>query len=191
MRGRRPKNPEIQAARGNPGKRGKRKTIEDVLEAAPLRNGAPAHLSELARRFWQKVAPEMIRLNFVRDTDKPGLERYCENLAEFWSMHLKLRGRSRTYWTDSAHGKMKRIEPLFLLLHRVEKMLFDYEDRIGLNPAARQRILVGMAAQTRLPLPEPDGRMSENDGSNADDQAAEGESGDSPVGILAGGARVH
>lgn len=189
MRGRRPKNAEVQAARGNPGKRGKRKTVDDVIDAAPLQDGAPSHLSELGRRFWHKVAPEMIRLNFVRTSDRPGLERYCENLAEYWTMHLKLRGQPRTYWTDSAHGKMKRVEPLYLLLQRVEKMLFDYEDRIGLNPAARQRILLGMANRPAGLFDEPAANKSENDGSNSDGKPA-GAPDESPIGILAG-ARVH
>lgn len=193
MRGRRPDNPAVQEAKGNPGKRGKRKTIDDVIDAAPLPDGTPSHLSEHARKFWKLLAPELTRLNFVRMTDRPALERYCETLAEYWANQLQLRGKPRIYWTDTLHGKMKRVEPAFLLLQRVEKMLFDYEDRIGLNPAARQRILLSMAAgQGRLPF-DPPRPNDEKDGETPAQGEGDGRDlgkPDSPVGLL-DARRVH
>ena len=155
MRGRRPDSAALQELKGNPSRR-RRKTIDDVVEAGPLPADTPKHLSVAAQRFWARIAPELERINFVRATDKAGLERYCETLADYWQIQLKLRGKERVYWTESLHGKMKRIEPLVLLLQRYEKLLFDYDDRLGLNPQARQRILLGMAGvQTKLPF-EPD-----------------------------------
>ena len=175
MRGRRPDSAELQELKGNPSRR-RRKTIDDVVEAGPLPADTPKHLSVAAQRFWARIAPELERINFVRATDKAGLERYCETLADYWQIQLKLRGKERVYWTESLHGKMKRIEPLVLLLHRYEKLLFDYEDRLGLNPAARQRILMGMAGvQTKLPF------ESDNE-SAAEHQPAGG--GDEAVGFL-------
>src|SRR5215469_10392736 len=159
MRGRRPDSAELQELKGNPARR-RRKTLDDVVEAGPLPEGTPKHLSVAAQRFWARIAPELERINFVRSTDRSALERYCETLADFWGIQLKLRGKERVYWTESLHGKMKRIEPLVLLLHRYEKLLFDYEDRLGLNPQARQRMMAGMAGvQAKLPF-EPEDHES-------------------------------
>ncbi|HEX3064165.1 MAG TPA: P27 family phage terminase small subunit, partial [Dongiaceae bacterium] len=125
------------------------------------------------------------RLNFVRYTDRPVLERYCEALADYWHLQTELRGKSRVYWTDTKHGKMKRIEPTVLLMHRQEALLLQYEDRLGLNPLARQRILVGMAAtQGALPLSQGD----DQDKDHGTDSGLGGEAGPagpgSPVGLL-------
>jgi P27 family predicted phage terminase small subunit len=181
--GRRPDHPAVQEAKGNPGKR-RRKTVQDVIEAAELPDGTPRHLSEAARLFWGRIAGEVQRLNFVRLTDRSILERYCETLAEYWQIQTQLRGKPRFYWTDTKHGKMKRIEPTVLLQHRVEKMLLDYEDRIGLNPLARQRILIGMAAsQGALPLdPLNEGEKDGNESGQGGGTTPQPE--DSPVGFL-------
>lgn len=186
MRGRRPDNPAVQEAKGNPSKRAKR-SVGEVPEAAELDDGAPQHLSKDARALWSKLAPELVRLRFVRHTDHPSLERYCEALADYWKIQRKLRGKERTYWTDTLHGKMKRVDPLFLVMQRVEDKLFAYEDRIGLNPQARQRILLGMAAgQGMLPLNNP--TQNQTDGEK--DQPGTSPTGaDSPIGFLAG--RMH
>lgn len=183
--GRRPDSAAVQEAKGNPGKRSRRKTVESAIEATELPDGTPTHLSERARGFWGRLYKEVKRLNFVRYTDRPTLERYCEALADYWDLQTKLRGKDRVYWTDTKHGKMKRIEPAVLLMHREEALLMQYEDRLGLNPVARQRILVGMAAtQGSLPLTQAD----EQDKDNGTDAGLRGEEGprepESPVGLL-------
>lgn len=191
MRGRRPESDGLQELKGDSAKRKRRKGVVEVLDAEPLPDGTPSHLSEFARAFYRKVAPELVRLNFVRMTDRTILERYCEALAEFWKMNTSLRGKPRTYWTDTLHGKMKRIEPTFLLMQRQEKLLFDYEDRIGLNPQARQRILLNMAAtQGVLPL---DTREKSIDGSAASQGSGGGSApGHKRVGFLnTSGDPVH
>lgn len=189
MRGRRPDSAAVQEAKGHPRKQ-RRKTVDDAVEAAPMPDGTPGHLSENARKFWARVAPELLRINFVRVTDRPSLERYCETLAKYWEIQLKLRGRDLVYWTESLHGKMKRIEPMFLLLQRVETMLFNYEDRLGLNPAARQRILLGMAGvQGNLNfLNQPDAKKRDGDGEQQQPGGGAGERIGSPVGML---GRMH
>ncbi len=161
MRGRRPDNAALQELKGNPARR-RRKTIDVVVEAGPLPADTPKHLRAAAQRFRARIAPELERINFVRATDKAGLERYCETLADYWSIQLKPRGKERVYWTESLHGKMKRIELLVLLLQRFEKLLFDYEDRLGLNPQARQRTLLGMAGvQGKLPFDSDEDEAAE------------------------------
>ncbi|QEX18509.1 hypothetical protein FRZ44_38160 [Hypericibacter terrae] len=155
--------------------------MADVVEVADLEDGTPRHLSENAKKFWARVAPELTRVNIVKKSDRQALERYCETLAEWWAIELQLRGKPRVYWTDSAHGRMKRIEPLILVHHRTAKLLLDYEDRLGLNPAARQNILRGMAAQASLPLDNPNGTSSDGGKTEGGEPAGPG----SPIGLLA------
>jgi len=185
MRGRRPDGDKVQEAKGFPGKHRRRAALAQLVQGAELDDGTPAHLSDAARKLWSRIMPELNRIRFVRRSDRPILERYCETLAEYWDLQLQLRGKPRVYWTESLHGKLKRIDPTVLLLHRVEKLLQDQEDRVGLNPLARQRILLGLAAtQGTLPL-EHDDKASVAAGDASDGDGAEaGEQRRSPVGLL-------
>lgn len=180
MRGRKPEPAAVQAAKGNPGKR-TRKTLADVVEVADLGDGTPAHLSETAKKFWARIAPELKRVNIAKQSDRNVLERYCETLAAWWAVELKYRGKPKVYWTESQHGKMKRIEPELVLHHRNAQLLLAYEDRLGLSPAARQNILRGMAAQAQLPLGNPNESPTDGATTEGGEPAGPG----SPIGLLA------
>ena len=56
-----------------------------------------------------------------------------------------------TYESESAHGKLKRAHPAFLIADRLERQLLAAEDRFGLNPAERQRLYAARAAQPAFP----------------------------------------
>jgi P27 family predicted phage terminase small subunit len=149
MRGRRPEPAALQEAKGNPGRRKPRAQIE----VAPADGRAPEHLSRDAKLVWAALAPELERLKFLRLTDVPAFARYCSDLAKYWEITRKLATQTETYWTESNHGRLQRVNPLFLVQDRIARRLNDIEDRFGLSPAARQRIFQQLAAATpMLPL---------------------------------------
>jgi P27 family predicted phage terminase small subunit len=186
MAGRRPKPDETKIAQGNPGKRpiATDKVVEAGAELPEVVDtDLPALLKDrpTAAVAWRELAPLLKAARFVRETDARALARYCVRLAAWQDAITEIEAEGRTYWTDSNHGKMKRINPAFIVAERLEKGLLDYEDRFGLNPAARQRLISAMAAQQpTLPLepakPEP--------------QTAAAAPTPSPVGALSR-ARVH
>lgn len=194
-RGRRPDPAHVQAAKGNPRKRGRKQldamrraengetsqtpaerltasqasepltgdpiatlltpatTATETIAPAEHREAvstAPADLDEDARLIWDEIAPELIRLKFLRLTDVPAFKRYCMRLAQFWKNATALKAMDTVYQTETPHGKMYRSHPLFMQQLLIEKRLVDFEDRFGLNPIARQRIVLNAASRAPM-----------------------------------------
>lgn len=158
-RGRRPEPGEVKEAKGNPGRRPN--ATGAAVELPGLGAEAPEQLTGEARTIWGALAPELARMKLLRATDAPVFARYCDHLARFWRVKAALDGVGEVYETDSAHGRMLRINPWFAVLDRLCKRLEALEDRIGLSPAARQQLLLRMAAVPAAPLPGPLGEAAE------------------------------
>lgn len=182
MAGRRPKPDELKAAQGFPGKRrpaagpetaapsteseagtaGDPPVAADQIPAVDAEDLPAALVSnEIATAAWRAIVPQLSRLKLMRTTDREGMVRYCLRLADWYRVRAELdrpleEGGGEVYETETRHGNMRRINPLFMVRERLEKGLIEYEDRFGLNPVARQRILQAMAAsQPALPLDAP------------------------------------
>lgn len=175
--GRKPKPAEAKEAAGNPGKRRIAKT-PDSLPSASL--PAPKFLSKQAKIVWDRAAPGLIKINFLRATDIDAFARYCEHVAEFWMLTRRLRRDGLTYWTDSNHGKLKRLNPDFQARDRIERQLVPLEDRFGLSTAARQQIMQRLA--DRIPMDPGMQNRAENQGDMLSAQSGQDE--DTPVGFL-------
>ena len=159
--------------------------------AGTIDSRMPKELAPAAREIWAKLAPELERLKFLRATDLFAFTRYCQYAARWIEINKALKTKDLSYWTESAHGKMQRDNPQFRHLVIIEKRLEDLEDRFGLNPMARQRIMLGMAAAApQLPFTD---QVKNNQASSAtagdahDGSAGVGTSArpaDSPLGLL-------
>ncbi len=189
MRGRKPKPAELKALQGNPGKRAQpappaEPDPEPPAQPPETASTAPKHLSDAAARVWATLAPHLTRLKFLRVTDQEAFARYCEHIARYWHLTRALATTGETYETETKHGRMRRINPEFLVRDRIERQLESLEDRFGMSPRARQQILQQMAAATpALPFGDPPGREAEH--------APEPPS-PSPVGVLnSGTTSVH
>lgn len=157
MPGPKPQPAEIKALKGNPGRR--------PLAPAPADLGLfssepPKSLKRKPKAVWKHFAEAWRGLRFIRASDEPALERYCHDLAAWRDVTDRLeKVDGNIYETKSTHGTMLRVHPYFLVQDRLAKRLEAFEDRFGLNPASRQRIMLGMAAQAgggpKLPLDEP------------------------------------
>jgi phage terminase small subunit len=70
MRGRRPKPTRLKLLTGNPGKR----PFNDAEpRPEPVVPECPPELSELARREWNRLAPELAKLRIVTNLDRAAL----------------------------------------------------------------------------------------------------------------------
>src|SRR5690625_1355421 len=120
-RGRKAKPAALKRAQGNPGKRALPELPVEA-EQQPLKSSAnstaPKRLSAEGRRIWDALAPELERLKFLRPSDQPAFERYCDTLASYWRVTLELRKAGETYETESAHGRMLRVHPKFMVQDR-------------------------------------------------------------------------
>jgi phage terminase small subunit len=61
-------------------------------------------------------------------------------------MQTDIDKEGEAYESESQWGKLKRVNPSFLISDRLERQLLATEDRFGLNPAERQRIFAARAA---------------------------------------------
>lgn len=199
-RGRRPEPEAVQEAKGNPGrrKRASAKPTNNPDDPVPvelglaLKDGVPDILSEEGAAMWRKLAPDLIRMNFVRETDYPAFARYCEYSVLWWDLTRRLNspvkkrgsnaeGLGVVYETTSNHGKMLRVNPLFLVRERVDNRLIAFEDRFGLSPAARMQMVQRMAGTA------PPGDLFKSTSGDAQDDSptpAAGKAEASPIGFL-------
>lgn len=142
--GRKPMSPELKEARGNPGKRPvkKRETVKTVVTRIVL--ARPTWLTDkLARQVWDKLQAS---LHFLRQSDVQVFGRYCVYVADWVTANKEIEAAGMVYETSSAHVEgMLRINPWFTVRSRLEDDLVKLEEKIGLTPLDRQRIMVGMA----------------------------------------------
>lgn len=115
-----------------------------------------------AADIWGALYPEMWRTNLVKRPELAVVARYCKHVARWVRLSRKVDAAGETYETESKHGKLQRINPDLNALLRIEAMMLQIEDRFGLSPQARLRIL-SMKAMTggqgdllSLPAPEAD-----------------------------------
>lgn len=112
-------------------------------EAATL--DAPAWLTSDALEIWANMSPRLIGLRLLSLADVETFGRYCRNFARWLKLQAELDKDGVTYESESAHGKLKRVNPAFMAADRLERMLLAGDDRFGLNPAERQRIMMARA----------------------------------------------
>jgi len=143
MKGRKPQPAEIKEARGNPGRRPMGKV--DVEVVATARMQPPAMLKGAAATVWKNLAPDLIKANILRVSDVGAFARYCQAFADYWRITKRIAKRPLVYESESKHGTLRRIEPLFMIQERLSRRLESIEDRFGLNPAARQQLMMRMA----------------------------------------------
>lgn len=161
-RGRKKKPYSVRKAQGNPGKRALNNSAS--IAAAPIdaqgESGAvfrtPSFLTDPQEiALFRAAMSGVLRGSVARPTDAEAYGRWAVYAVK-WAKNKKeldQPGCSEVYETESKHGKMLRVHPRFAALDRLEKLLTALEDRLGLNPVARQNILRGLQA---LPPPVQD-----------------------------------
>lgn len=178
-RGPKPAPAAIREAKGNPGKR--RLAVDPAATLAATSGvAAPEWLKGEGLKVWKRLAPNVARLKLLTPVDAESFARYCRNLARWLKMQAVLDREGETYESESAHGKLKRAHPAFLIGDRLARLLESQEAVFGLNPAERQRIF---ASRTMTPDPAGDlfGARREADAPGAAPVPA---APTSPVGLL-------
>jgi P27 family predicted phage terminase small subunit len=164
---REPKNLEAAAESSAP-------ASAQILPAGPR---APTWLkAEHGLEIWERLAPTLALAKLLTAADADAFGRYCRNFARWLKLQDELDAGGETYVSVSAHGELKRANPAFVMSERLERMLLAVEDRFGLNPAERQRIMAARA-QTGVPADlfgaeKPPAGGKEEKGRREDDPAA-------------------
>ena len=181
-RGPKPDPASVKEAKGNSARR---PIGKDPVEQSGKAAGKVAHppwLKGEGLKIWRRMAPTLIARKLLSSADVDTFGRYCRNYARWLKMQATMDKEGETYESESAHGKLKRAHPAFMISDRLERMMLTIEDRFGLNPAERQRMFAARASQ---PLPtDLFGDASDKPDASAPGKAPTHKAPDSPVGLL-------
>ena len=89
----------------------------------------PDFLSELAKKEWERIAPELHHLGLLTALDVGPFAAYCQSFARCVTVELALRRVG-----DSVHG------PLVGVAHRAAAAMMRFGSEFGLTPASRARL---------------------------------------------------
>lgn len=151
--GRRPDPQSVKAAKA-PVRSTRKPPAEAPSEAPEAGLKAPAWLKGEGLEIWAKRGPILRDMRLLTAADEPAFARYCRNFAKWQQLRGQLDRRGYTYdATTTSGGKLRRADPTFLIADRLERQLLALEDRFGMNPAERQRIMAQRAQPGRGELP--------------------------------------
>ena len=121
---------------------------EKPADATPEAKGkAPAWLTGDGLAIWNRMAPTLRSARLLQGPDEMAFARYCRNFAAWLKLRKALDKDGFTYdASTTTGGTLRRADPNFLIADRLERQLLAVEDRFGLNPAERQRLIAARAA---------------------------------------------
>jgi P27 family predicted phage terminase small subunit len=123
-----------------------RKTRTAAIASPPPASGeAPSWLKGEALKIFQRMSPRLSGLKLLTEVDAPAFARYCKHYARWLDLQRRLDREGDIYEIETASGKVRRADPAFVMADRLDRMLLALEDRFGLNPAERQRIMAARA----------------------------------------------
>lgn len=188
-RGRKSQPDEIKELRGNPGKR-RLVALEAAKKQQRTTPKPPATIEtpdwlkgEREAAIFRMVVDEYQQNRIARATDIHAYGRWAHYMARWIEAKEQLGDNSSFYQVESNHGKRLALHPLLVVMFRCEAEITKQEDRLGLNPAARQNIIRGMSS---LPAADLFGKIPTPPSVDDDDELAQATAIESPLGFLQG-----
>lgn len=103
----------------------------------------PPHLSELAKKEWERILPIIERWNLVSELDTASLALYCVSYAR-WQEAETMLARIAAETGDSlvimSPSKFPVQNPYLSIANRAMEDCYKYLQQFGLSPAARTRV---------------------------------------------------
>lgn len=101
---------------------------------------APEWLSPEARAEWDRVVPELQRLELTKPLDRAALSAYCETWSRLVtaSMEIKLNGM----FTEGSQGQLVK-NPAVMIAEQAGKELRAWCAEFGFTPSAESRMNAG------------------------------------------------
>ena len=133
MAGRPRKPTALKLITGNPGKRALNKQEPDPDYLNDLR--APEHLPDLAKKFWNSIAPKLRKERLLTELDIGALEKLCIAEMLYWEVTTKigdslvLNGKNGDYTNPLLNQQSMYLKQIRILYRE-----------FGKTPAARTRI---------------------------------------------------
>lgn len=146
--GRRGPKPQPGAVREQkaPVRSRQRKTLAAQQPAPPLASiDPPSWLKGEGLKIFRDKAPLLRALKLLTEADTGAFARYCKHYARWIELQKRLDKEGDIYEIVTASGTVRRADPAFMMADRLDRMMLAFEDRFGLNPAERQRIMAARA----------------------------------------------
>lgn len=105
----------------------------------------PKWLKNEGLKIWHRLAPQLRAMKLLTDADAPAFARYCKHYARWLELQKRMDVQGDIYEIVTASGTVRRADPAFVMADRLDRMMLAIEDRFGLNPAERQRIMAARA----------------------------------------------
>lgn len=144
MRGPAPKPPAVKAQLA-PVRSKRGPALAKATQAQPQGVQPPAWLDADGLIEWNARASSLSAAKLLTEIDAGAFARYCVNFARWRAMVGRLQLEGEDYLVESAHGTYRRPHPLAARADALEVRLIALEDRFGLNPTERQRIMAARA----------------------------------------------
>src|SRR3954447_4830052 len=134
MRGHRPKPTRLKVLMGNPGKRPLNANEPKPEVAIP---DCPVELGEVARREWERMAPQLAALRILTHLDRAALAAYCGAYA-MWAEATEAIQKYGTMVKSPTGYPVQ--SPYVSIANRQAEIMMRIASEFGFTPASRSRI---------------------------------------------------
>ena len=133
-RGPPPQPTKLKLLRGNPGKRKLNAAEPEPELKAP---DCPKWLTKVAKEEWDRVIPELLRLQVISGLDRAALAGYCQSYANWRHAQGILKRFGMTFTTDKGYVGQR---PEVAIAQRERQIMRQFQQELGLTPSSRSRV---------------------------------------------------
>lgn len=134
--GTKPKPTKLKMLEGNPGKR---QINMNEPNPKPLVSNCPDWLSDVAKKEWKRVVPELERLGLLTCVDGVALEGYCQSYARWVEAEQFMMKHGTTFKTPN--GYIQQV-PQVAIAQKYLNMVKAFCAEFGLTPSSRSRLTI-------------------------------------------------
>jgi len=134
-RGRKPTPTKLKLVRNNPGKRKINKREPKPKKPLPL--SPPAVLNKLAKKEWQRLAPELSKMGLLTAFDVALFAGYCAAYSTWYEAQGELEKHGRI--VRAANGTPIP-SPWLAVANKANEQVVKMGSEMGLTPSARTRL---------------------------------------------------
>ena len=142
MAGRRPKPTHLKLLQGNPGKRRLNSNEPKPPQELPL---APEHLNDAAKKEWNRLGPQIVKLGLLTSIDGSAFAAYCVVYARWVEAEEALK---KTGFVVKAPSGYPMLSPFYTVANQCLSQMRAYLTEFGMTPSSRSRTSVAGQEKT-------------------------------------------
>jgi len=133
------------------GNRSKRRINEAEPQPEQRRPTCPCWLTSYAQHEWQRIIPELERLELLTIVDRLALAGYCQSYARWREAEVIIAKEGLTFTTENGYVQQR---PEVAIAHKALLAMKAFCQEFGLTPASRSHISVGKKSEPDDPMEE-------------------------------------